>query len=200
MPLDKLIQLGEFHVSTGTNLSQQMLLLSRGSKLRGNVRILVGPYVGPLIYSFEAVKKSWTSPSTFALRDLMRASLPEDLVPIEGKRILDEITKEDVVSELDRVEKKPTSDQVEFIKVMSKKHFCRAAAGSGKTLMAGAVMAAASKKQVPRADGKCGKQIVCVPNRRQRDESIIANREIAPNPLSVIGFGRPADASPSLDD
>lgn len=77
------------------------------------------------------------------------------------------------------------------------KSFAEAVAGSGKSVVAGAVTATVA--EILRND-KSKKQVYAQPTRAQRDLALEELRRVLPNPLDVVALGRWPQNKPMEDD
>ena len=74
--------------------------LPRSSSLQGEVRMLVGGYIGPMVYAADGILQRRAQLPTKALRDIFRNQLDSEKEDCVDSAVLAKITVGDVESEL----------------------------------------------------------------------------------------------------
>ena len=199
------------------------LLLPKGTRFRGKLILWIGGYVGDCVYAMETIIQSFRKPITYALKDLLAIhanenddhqddSISEDGSSDNGSdihdnhadsekshndalrtQILPTVSVNEVALELKKLGFRLSPEQEEYVNSLPNKKHCRSCAGSGKTTIGNAILAAALKKvkALSSKDGISRKIVWLTPNREQRDEALNGGRKILDNPLAAAGVGRP---------
>ena len=199
VPLSLFVAVGTFQLVTSVHRPGDKIMelrLSAGTKTRGRCLLMVGPYVGNIVYALEAVLQTRAKESTFALRDMFRHQLVDESQPMQGTRYLPPVTVASVEAVAGRRGAKLHEDQKQCITDLAAKPYWEACAGMGKSFLASLIMSVVSEASA----GMRKKLFFLTPNRDQRQGAVRDLRQGMVDPLKVMGFGRPADADMSKSD
>ena len=199
IPLSVFVTCGSFHLVNSVHVSGDALnylSLSGGTQMRGNSILMVGPYVGNVVYALQAIMQTTTKKMTFALHDLYRRQLVPKSEPLEGTRYLAAVSTASIAKIASRRGVQLRDDQMRCLKELHEKPYLEACAGYGKSLLASLILTDIEEATA----GKRQKLFFLTPNRDQRQSAVRDLRKGMADPLQVVGIGRPSDANPTTDD
>ena len=199
IPLSVFVACGSFHLVASVHLSGDALSYLRfsgGTQMRGNSLLMVGPYVGNVVYALEAVMQTTSKESTFALHDLFRRQLVPRSEPLEGTRYLAAVSTTSIDKIASRRGVQLRDDQKRCIEDLPGKPYLEACAGFGKSLLASLILSDVQEASA----GTRKKLFFLIPNRDQRQSAVRGLRQGMADPFQVVGVGRPTDANPTTDD